>query len=66
MDLWGERDLLVQDYDQPWIRRRKYRIWGVFWFWQKKTRSLRERDVVKHGPYCTLRSIGFRRTTGTT
>jgi hypothetical protein len=53
LDLWGECDFLVQDYDQPWVRGRKYRIWGVFWFWQKKTRSLRERDVVKHGPYRT-------------
>jgi hypothetical protein len=51
LDLWGECNFLVQDYDQPWVRGRKYRIWGVFWFWQKKTRSLRERDVVKDGPY---------------
>jgi hypothetical protein len=63
LDLWGERDFLVQDYDQPWIRGRKYRIWGGFWFWQKKPRSLRERDVVKHGPYraVVVESISSRR-----
>jgi hypothetical protein len=52
LDLWGEHDFLVQDYDQPWGGR-KYRIWGYFGF-EKKPRSLRERDVVKHGPYRTL------------
>jgi hypothetical protein len=52
--LVGERDFLVQDYDQPWVRGRKYRISGVFWFWKKKPRSLRERDVVKHGAYTGL------------
>jgi hypothetical protein len=46
----ANHDFLVQDYDQPWVRGRKYRIWGYFGF-GKKTRSLRERDVVKHGPY---------------
>jgi hypothetical protein len=24
----GERHFLVQDYDQPWVRGRKYRILG--------------------------------------
>jgi hypothetical protein len=27
---------------------------GYFGFGKKKTRSLRERDVVKHGPYTAL------------
>jgi hypothetical protein len=31
LDLWGEHDFLVQDYDQPWGGR-KYRIWGYFGF----------------------------------
>jgi hypothetical protein len=37
-----ERDFLVQDYDQPWVRCRKYRIWGgVFLFWKKKGETWR-------------------------
>jgi hypothetical protein len=36
MDLWVDCDFLVQDYEQPWDRIEKYRIWGVFWSWQKK------------------------------
>jgi hypothetical protein len=34
--LWGECDFLVQDYDQPWVRGRKYRIWGYFGFEKKR------------------------------
>jgi hypothetical protein len=37
----AECNFLVQDYDQPWVRGRKYRIWGVFWFYKKKTFSPR-------------------------
>jgi hypothetical protein len=35
--LWGECDFLVQDYDQPWVRGRKYRIWGYFGFEKNET-----------------------------